>query len=84
MLSEFLDLELLRKGDIVVHLQRPGFFRIESDPEDGRVMMRRVATKGLKMRRETRAHYYSTECLVHLRRGLGELENRLNQLNPLI
>ncbi len=92
MLSEFLDLEPLRKGDIVVHIYRPGFFRIEGEPEEvmdswgrwyNRVMMRRVATKGLKMRRETRPYYSGTAEIVHLKRGLEALEERLNELNPL-
>lgn len=85
-------MEVLEVGDIVTHLWRVGFFRVEElitmrtyhGHEYAAAMIRKVGTKGLKMRRDSIAYPVSLSMITHAKRGIEELENRLNQLNPLI
>jgi len=84
----FVETGELEVGDIVAHIYRPGFFRVEGVyPEEGyssRVLIRRVATKGFKMRRESRSYTVNSDVVVHVKRAAEQLESILNQLNPLI
>lgn len=79
----------LEVGDIVVNKYRCGFFRVEEiypsgDPEEGDdILIRRVATKGLKLRREKNSYTGCADDYINAHEGINELTQILNELNPL-
>lgn len=79
----------LEVGDIVVNKYRCGFFRVEeiypSEDYEGEddILVRRVATKGLKLRREKQSYVGCADDFINAHKGIDELTQILNELNPL-